>query len=464
MSLKKAVISIAVLAVLIIGGFLSYSAFASPELKLVKAVNDIMEEDVVQVNTDFSMNIDFSGSPEDFYLSPDEEIYFDILRDLLQNIEGSNSVIVDSEAKVIEMIGSYGISGDIQGENIKLQLPFGFYIDEEADELAFDLDPYADFFPEIVDVFAFNILPYIPEIEQELLFFTNGEDTGEWISREVNTVLGPVLENTLRGAKFTDSLDLEESIFPEDGEEEYLAQFMLEHIFDYLNEHGGDSLVTERDDRIYLELDEDLMLHSILHSLREVEADEEAREAFEKGSDESVESVISDFEEMIDEIEKLSISFVSGFKIESGRIVESDTEAVISITEDGVTVDMSVTADSSYIYDRAEFSFYGHDRIVFTESDFDEVAYELEMQFENRMGEIFLEMEEDFYFDEDYDDSAYEYDYDLTDEDLEFIAMIEAQEVSHEDFGFTPEEMYELVLELELSGLVEPGTSDLYLD
>ncbi|WP_096186442.1 hypothetical protein [Evansella halocellulosilytica] len=446
----KFIAGVITLFVVIIGGFLAYSFFTSPEAKLANAIGNLTNEDQIQVDTDFTMSLDFDGHPSEFGLYGEEEVYFNILKDIFQNIEGENSVVVDFENHVVELGGSYGISGDIHGEDVHLQVPFRLYLDEDADEIALDLDPYTEFLSDFIDVLSYNILPNIPEIEEELALFTEGEDVGDFLSTELNTAVVPVVEESIKGAKYKDSLDLDERIFIENDDEDYLFHFVIDHMIDYFKDNNDGDLVTEEDGWIILDLDEDLIFHSYLYALNEVKDNEEAKEAFEKDSDIDIETAIADLEEEVDTLEDGTLIMEVAFMIESGNITASNADMTMTFEEEGVEFNITATASSTYKYNEdVEFVLYGAERKELTEADLDMMFYDIELEVESHMEQYIDEFEE-------------YYEYELTEEELELFEAIEAEEVSHEDFGLTEEEMYWWVLDLEYEGFVEPGTSSLY--
>lgn len=456
---KKIWLSLGIIAVMIGAGYFVFSVISSPEAKLANAVGNLLDEEKVQIESEYQINIQLDPSTEGVYLTEEEELAINIVKDLFQSIKGNSSIIVDFDEQVIELDGSYGIDGDILGEEISLQLPFRFYLDEKTDEVAIDLDPYVEFIPDVLDVLAYNILPNIPDVkaaEEELAYLLDGEDLGDWLSKEVSGVMKPILKDTLQDAKYTDTLESEGSIFNEKREEYevYLAEFMLEKMLDYFKEQSDADVISEEDDWIYLNLDWKLVLKSLIHALNEVDANEDAKQAFEEGENYTVKAAIEDIEEALEELGEATFNVNAGFKIVKGKITESDVEMTVSVEEDGTTVDMNIKISSAYTYDdEVEYSFYGKDRKVLTEEDLEYMFYDLEWEMEYRFSELFAELEAAFYE-----------DYELSEEELELFELVEAKQVSHEDFGWTAEEMYYWVVDLELAGWVKPGTSDLYLD
>lgn len=449
---KKLWMSLGVIAVVIGVGFFVYSVINnSPEMKLAKALDRLLEAEKIQIETEQKGTLDFEISPEELGLAYDEEVYLDIFQDLLQNFEATSSTIYDKEEKVLEVDGSFGISGDVQGENITLHFPISVYLDEKENEWAVDLDPYVQFVPELIDVLAYNVVPNVPEIEQELALIVDG-DLSDWISKEAGAIINPILEGSMKEKKYTFDNKLPASLFEmtefESESWEYVEQFFVDKMLDYYKEHAEEGFITEEDGWIYLDLDQLLFYESLIYALEEVEADENAKEALEK-YDVNVKDAIEVFDEVIDEYKDTETSAKLGFFIEKGILKQMTAEVTSSFEEDGATISSTSTSTSTFKYNEdVEYRFYGKDRDIITDDDIEQMMYDIEMDFESAIAQL----QQDYYEEE------------LSEEDLALLAAIEAQEVSHEDFGFTEVEMYFWVLDLELAGLVEPGTSDLYLE
>ncbi|MDE5415271.1 hypothetical protein [Alkalihalobacterium chitinilyticum] len=444
-------IGIGSLLILIIGGILFYSFSSSPEVKLARAIINLSEEDKVQVTSGMNMSVDVDWNAHELGLYGEEEIFFEIMQSLLKNISGTSSMIWDSENKVMEMNATYGISGDIQGETIDLQMPFSLYIDENNDEIAFDLDPYVNFTSDIIDIISYNILPNIPDLQEELAYFTDGQDIGEFVSTELNTFIVPIIEDAIRGKKYTEPLDIDGKMFRED-DERYLYTFVFEKMLEYMKDNSEEEIVTEEDNWISLSLEEELLFDSLIYAMKEVEKDEEAKAAYEESGEQDIETTIRDLEDTSKDLEDVSLLLTGSFLVEKNIIKESKFDFSLTFEEDGQKINMSGTVNSEYVYGvDTEFSFYGKDRQAITEAELDDIGYQIELALEDYMMELMA------------DNFDYEHDFELTDEEKELIAALEASEVTHTDFGMTSEEMYQWVLALELEGLVKSGTSDLYM-
>ncbi|PYZ92171.1 hypothetical protein CR194_15115 [Salipaludibacillus keqinensis] len=449
-------IGISALLVVLIGGILFYSFISSPEVKLARAFESLSQEDQAQVTSTMDMSIDLDMSASELGMYGEEEIFFDMMQSMLDNISGTSTVVWDNENKVVEMNATYGISGDIQGEDIHLQVPFSLYLDENGDEVAFDLEPYVDFTSEAIDVISYNVLPNIPELQEDLELLAEGEDVGDFLSTELNQLVVPIIEDTLRGKKYSEPLDIDENIFREDEDERYLLTFILENMLEYMKEHNEEDIVTEDDNWITVSLEEEMFFDSLLYALREVEKDEEAKKTFEETYEEDIETTISDLEEARDDLEDVSLSLTASFLVKQNTIHESQMDFTLTFEEDGQNVNVAGTVTSEYSYgEEADFLFYGQDREEITEEELDQMGYEIEMTVDNYMMENYQYEDEYMYEDE--------YEVELTEEEQELIEAIEAEEVTHDDFALTPEEMYYWVIDLEMQGLVEQGTSDLYM-
>ncbi|MCR6110847.1 hypothetical protein HXA35_10930 [Bacillus sp. A301a_S52] len=454
-------LGIGALAIVVIAGILVYSLLSSPEAKLASALQQMVEEDVIQTESDFNLALDIDADPELLGIYTDEDqASMDLVMDMMQNIHGTSSVIIDNENKVMEIGSSFGITGDVQGEEIDLQIPFHLYFDEEQNEMGIDLDPYAAFLPEVIDLIAYNVVPNIPDAEESLAMYTNGEDVSDFLANELSSLVVPVIEEGFTGKKLTEPMDFDESLFYDNEEDgKALNIFILEHMFDYLNEHSEDDVVTEENGWIVVNVGEDLLLDAFIYGLEEVEKDSEAKEVYEGFYEGEVATHIEELNDAKEDLENLSFSIEASFLIEQGRIVESKSTMSLSMSQDGVSISLTGDTSSTYSYgDDVEFAFYNAEREELTEADMENIAFELQSVFETYL----LENMDYDYYDEDYYEEDF-FDYELTDEELEFLEAIENQEVTHEDLGLSEEDMYYMVLEYEFSGFVAEGTSDLYL-
>lgn len=452
---KKLWMSLGVIAVVIGVGFFVYSVINnSPEMKLAKGFESLLDAERVQIDSDFEMDIAFDAELAQLGFTADDEALLEILEDLFKNIDGTGSFVYDKNEEAIEFDGSFGVTGDIQGEDINLQVPFRFYVDSVAEEMAIDVDPYVTFFPEFVDVFANNVIPHILEVEETLGSALDGQDVGEWFSTEVNGVIRPILEENLQNAKLVEEIEIDGNLFEtREKNEEWVDKFILEKALLYMKDNTDGEYISEEDSWIYLQLDKDLFFQSFIHALHEVEANEQMKEAFEEDGETTVEEAIKELEQSLEEIEDYTMDFDLGFKVERGTLLESKVELTMSFEEGGISFDVGMSVDSTYNYDDAvEFKLYGQERTTLTEAELDDLTYEINWELESLVNDLLADFQEDYYEEE------------LSEEDLALLAAIEAQELSHDDFGLTEEEMYYWVLDLELAGLVEPGTSDLYLE
>ncbi|GAE31056.1 hypothetical protein [Halalkalibacter hemicellulosilyticus] len=474
-------IGIGVIAIFLIGGLIVYSFLSSPEVKLANGLQNLLNEDRVQVESEFDLSYDFDFDEllNDPYMSEMDEFAFNLVEDLFNSLSGTSSIIYDKELDVMELSGTYGISGDISGEDISLHIPISMYFSGEEDVMAIDLDPYAQFIPDAIDVISYNILPNIEEVQEELELITDGEDVGDFFSRELNDLLQPTIDSLLTGKQFSDTLDLDrDRLFTQlEDNERYVLEFVFEKMIEYLDEHNEEELITEEDGWIYVNLDDQLLLQSILYAFEEAKEDEDTLAALEEELDTSIDTAISNIEEFQEDISEMTFDFNIGFLIERGQIVQSITTSTFSFEEDGVSFTGSSTVNSDYLYgDQAAFSFYDAERDELSEADMEQYFYDLEMQIESRLEDIYADLYADmYYFEDEFDwdaewDEDYEldwdydeyYEYELTEEELELIESIESQSVSHEDFDITEEEMYYWVLDLEIEGFVEFGTADYY--
>ncbi|MCK0472395.1 hypothetical protein [Halalkalibacter sp. APA_J-10(15)] len=478
-------IGISVIAIFLIGGLIVYSFLSSPEVKLANGLQNLLNEDRVQVESEFDLSYDFDFDEllNDPYMSEMDDFAFNLIEDLFNSLSGTSSIIYDKELDVMEVSGTYGISGDISGEDISLHIPISMYFSGEEDVIAIDLDPYAQFIPEAIDVISYNILPNIEEAQEELDLITGGEDIGDFFSREANNLLEPMIDSLFTSKQFSDSLDLDrDRLFTQlEDNERYVLEFVFEKMIEYFDEHNEEELITEEDGWIYVNLDAQLLLQSILYAFEEAKENEETLEALEEELEVPIDTAISNTEEFQEDISEMTFDFNIGFLIERGQIVKSITTSTFSFEEDGISFTGSSTVNSEFIYgEQAAFSFYDAERDELSESDIDQYLFDLEMQVESLLDEIYADLFEDMYYDEefdweaewdedyeldwDYDESYYDeyYDYELTEEELELIESIESQSVSHEDFDISEEEMYYWVLDLEIEGFVEFGTADYY--
>ncbi|SDO57966.1 hypothetical protein [Alkalicoccus daliensis] len=390
---------------LIIGGAVLYSFLTSPEIKLARAMESLTKENQVEVTSTYNMSLDMDIDSEELGLYGEEETYFHIMQDILKNMSGTSGLIWDSENKIIEVSSSFGIEGEVYGEDVSLLVPFALYFDEGENNMAVDLDPYAAFGSDLINTVSHQILPNIPELQEELQELTQGEEVGEFFSRELNERFLPVLEEGFSGKQYRDSLDLEESIFAEDADDRYLGSFIVEKMLDYMREHGEDELVTEEDNWIHVKTDEKILIDSLLYALEEVKEDEEAREAFEKSSEQPIEESMEDVEDAREEFEEVDLFVDAAFLISGNKIQESLMDITVSFEEEGQTLQMSGEVHSEYEYGtEVSYVFYGKDREDITEEQLNDIGYQIDWEMEEFMME--------------YD--PYMYEYEDADMDFEF--------------------------------------------
>ncbi|UTR13831.1 hypothetical protein MM221_14595 [Salipaludibacillus sp. LMS25] len=485
----KFVLSILVLGIVIAGGVFAYSLTTSPEVKLAKAFENLLEEEVIQIDSDFSVAYDFDLTPEDMHFHGEEAVYFDIFKDVMENITGTSSVIIDRENKVIEAGVNYGVSGDIQGSPISLQIPFQFYMDEEADEIALDLDPYVDFSGDLIETAAHHIIPHIPEAEETLALLNDGTYSAEWATEEFTDVITPIAEDMFSGKKITHPLDMQNPLFESEVSEETaeLSLFMFMTMFDYLSAED-ESFLTEEDGWIYLSSDFGSFYEALIYSLKEVKNDDDMLRLYDdilyyysnEKIDDIKEKLAEDIEEMEEELddikEGLNGDFTVGFNIKDGVITSITQEAELQMNPsvfdekdpmlDDVTMSATVSTTNHLAYgEDAEFSFYGQDRDEFDEEEAQsliEKHVERFMMENYEMFEALMAPEVTPASPDQNDDTSYQ-DYELTDDDLALFAAIEAGEITAEDAEMDETEFYLEVLALEAEGLVAPGTADQYL-
>ncbi|UJW56926.1 hypothetical protein HXZ66_05590 [Bacillus sp. A116_S68] len=485
----KFILSIVGLAVIIVGGVYLYSLLSSPEAKLAKAFENLLEEDVVQIDSEFSVAYDFDFTAEDMDIYGEEAIYFDIFKDIMENITGTSSVILDTENKVMEAGVNYGVSGDIQGSPISLQIPLKFYMDQGAEEIAWDLDPYVGFTEDAVNTAAHHIIPHIPEAKETLALLNDGTYSAEWATEEFTDVITPIAEEILGGKKITETFDTQESIFDSEISDDVteLGSFIAISMFDYLNAEQ-ESFLTEEDDWIYLSSDINTFYDALIYSLKEVKNDDDMLRVYDDilyhYSNEKIDDIkekltedIEGMEEELDDIkEGLNGDFTFGFNIKGGVITSITQEAEVQVNPsvfdegdpmlDDVTMSATMSMTSQLVYgDDAEFTFYGQDREEFDEAKAQSII-------ENHVALYMMENYEAFEgimtpddtpaSPDQNGDTSYQ-DYELTDDDLALFAAIEDGEVTAEDVGMDETEFYLEVLALEAEGLVAPGTADQYL-
>jgi hypothetical protein len=469
------------------GGVFAYSLTTSPEAKLAKAFENLLEEEVIQMNSDFSVASDFDFTAEDMDIPGEEAEYFDIFKDVMENITGTSSVIIDRENKVIEAGINYGVSGDIQGSPISLQIPFRFYIDEEAEEIAFDLDPYVDFSEDFIETTAHHIIPHIPEAEETLALLNDGTYSAEWAVEEFTDVITPLIEDILSEKQVTDSYDLDTCLFSSEHSEDYkeLTKFIIIKMFEDLNSDEADNFITEEDNWIYLSTDVHDLLDAFAYAMKEIEHDDDMLEKFynigEEQSNKKIKDIKKEFQDQVEELEEefdrgkkeLTGDVNLGFYIKDNKItsITSDMELELNNSESqhsksemSISTVMAISIEFMYSED-AEFSFYGQDREEF---DVEEAGSLIEKHtawymIENyEVFEGIMTPEETPASPDENDDTSYQ-DYELTDDDLALFAAIEAGEITAEDDEMDETEFYLEVLALEAEGLVAPGTADQYL-
>ncbi|UTR13833.1 hypothetical protein MM221_14605 [Salipaludibacillus sp. LMS25] len=487
---KKLFFSIAAL-IAAVGGLLFYSSLSSPEAKLVRALSTLIEEETIQVESDFTMNYEFDFDSYPFYSHEEEEI-ITYITDLFEEASGTGSVIYDKEEKVIEVGAIFDLSSEFYGDEIALSIPLSLYLDENKEEIVIDLDAYSTLSSDIIDTLAYNVFPNIPEIEEALAPLHGGEYSGVSTAYELETIFMPVINDYFEGKASIIDFELDKGFFDFGEKEVALTEFLLVKMIEDLESQDEDNqLIQEEDGWIIIKVDDHELADAVLYAFEEIENHDEIAEIFDDVSSLDLEEMIEEVELNVKEFKEYSIGETTiSFEIEQNKIVTMKTEMTSTYGENGITAENTSSSTSTFTYgDTAEFQFYGEDR---KEVDLDYLFYDLEEALDNYFMELYNEWyyssgyssyyeydydwdwwdeddeydEWDWEYDYDYDDESdetpedYEEYYDVTEEDLE---AIEKQEVTHQDFGLSEEEMYNWVRELEFARLVEPGTAAHYL-
>ncbi|TES47456.1 hypothetical protein E2L07_18895 [Halalkalibacterium halodurans] len=93
---KKLWMSLGVIAVVIGVGFFVYSVINnSPEMKLAKGFESLLDAERVQIDSDFEMDIAFDAELAQLGFTTDDEALLEILEDLFKNIDGTGSFVYD---------------------------------------------------------------------------------------------------------------------------------------------------------------------------------------------------------------------------------------------------------------------------------------------------------------------------------------------------------------------------------
>ncbi|MCR6105722.1 hypothetical protein HXA34_05395 [Salipaludibacillus agaradhaerens] len=492
-----------------ISGLLLYSSLSSPEAKLFSAFNALMEEESVQVESEFTLNHEFDFDSNTFYSYEEEKVTM-MLTDIMEEVTGTSSVIYDKKEKVIEIGVNYDLSGDIHGDEVSLSMPFRLYLDENKNEIVIDLDAYSNFSSDMIDVLSYNVFPHIPEVKETLALSQDGEYSGTSTAYELESYFMPIIKNYFEGKAYIIDWELEDSLFEfEMGEEEaQLAEFILTNIIENIESQGDDNqLIQEEDGWIIITFDDHELVDAILYAFEEVENNDDMADLYENIASEDLDDLIEELELTFKEFKEYSIGETTiSFEIEQNKIVTMKTEMTSTYGENGITAESTSSSISTFTYgDEAEFMFYGEDR---QKANLDGFFYDFDKELDNYLIELYGDWSDSYYTpgyssyydydydydydwdwwdDEDYDydewfneewDDDYDYDYDydwhyapedyayyydyydVTEDQLE---AIENQDVTHLDFGLSEEDMYSWVLELEFARLVEPGTAAHYL-
>ncbi|UTR14822.1 hypothetical protein MM221_20125 [Salipaludibacillus sp. LMS25] len=444
-------LGIGALAIVVIAGILVYSLLSSPEAKLANAFQEMMEEEVIQQDSQFSMSIEVDESFDNLGLTAEDEEAAEFLLDILNNIKGTSSIVMDKEKSIVEMSAALGVVGDIQGEEIDFQIPFSFYTDEANDKMAIDLDPYVEFLPSLVDTFAYDIVPNVPQAEDSVSMITSGENVSDLIANDFDEYVMPFVKETFTNKKLVS--DYKNEAYNEEDLND-VHRFVVEELFNYLDEHSKEDVISQDGNWVTVKMDNNLLVDSLVHVLNKVHKDEEIADKFENVVGESTDSFITYLEDLNDFLDEqdMTVQIKSRYLIEKDRIVKSEDDILINaqIEETNLKVNLDITNEYSY-GDDVEFTFYNAEREELTEADMENIAFELQSVIETYMMENI-----DFGYDEEV------VEHEPTQEEQEFYEALENQELTHEDLGLTEEDMYSMVLDCELSGFVAEGTSDLY--
>ncbi|MCR6109807.1 hypothetical protein HXA35_05570 [Bacillus sp. A301a_S52] len=491
----------------VIGSLLLYSSLSSPEAKLFSAFNALMEEESVQVESEFTLNHEFDFDSNVFY-SYEEEKVTKMLTDLMEEVSGTSSVIYDKKEKVIEIGVNYDLSGDIYGDEVSLSMPFRLYLDENNDEIVIDLDAYSNLSSDMIDVLSYNIFPHIPEVKETFAQSQNGDYSGTSTAYELDSYFMPIIKDYFEGKAYVIDWELEESLFElEMGEEEaQLTEFILTNIIENFESQGEDNqLIREEDGWIIITFDDHELVDAILYAFEEIENNDDMANLYESIASEDLDDLIKELELTFKEFKEYSIGETTiSFEIKQNKIVTMKTETTSTYGENGITAESTTSSISTFTYgDEAAFLLYGEDR---QKADLDGFFYDFDKELDNYLMELYGDWSDSYYTpgystyydydydwdwrdDEDYDydewfneewDDDYDYDYDYdydwhyAPEDYEYyydyydvteeqLDAIENQDVTHLDFGLSEEDMYNWVLELEFARLVEPGTAAHYL-
>ncbi|MCR6097261.1 hypothetical protein HXA31_02590 [Salipaludibacillus agaradhaerens] len=464
MATKKVKIGIIITSVIIlsIAGLIGYSLLTSAEAKLANAIKELFNEDTVHIESEFDISLTSDASSEDWYLYGDEEMIFDLVTDLFDDISGTGTLVLDNENHVLELTSDLNLTSDLHGEDILFTMPFHLYIDEIEDEMAIDLDPYVAFMPEMIDTFSYQIIPNVPMVQEELYLFGNNEEMGDFFSAEFNPLFMPIFEEYFEETQLTQNVTLEESFFHSDETTQQLNEFMIGHTLDYISEHHDTGFITVEDDWLYTDLEFDLLIEAELATLEAVKEDVDMTAIYEDVTEQSVTEGIEQLENAVDEDITGTIS--AGFLLEDGLIIENSLTFSFEFEEEGIHYNLEASFSNVFTYNQdPEFTFYNEERHSVSEDIFSDLGLDLEQAFDDYIASIAALLYGDQEEEAALDENSEVNDGQLTEDDLWLISLIEERLITHEDAGMDAESFYLFVVDLEDHGLVKNGTSDYYI-
>ncbi|UTR13834.1 hypothetical protein MM221_14610 [Salipaludibacillus sp. LMS25] len=430
--------SLGILLIMIVG--ISYAFTSTPEAKLAQAFEHLLEEDYIQIEID-------SPPP-----TLETEGPHDPIDDLLENLRGTSTLIFDKHEAIVEINGLLDTENEGAINGPTLTLPYHFYIDLQTNKLVLDTDPFVEIAPNLFDLTATYVIPESTELTRLMSHGNGGIYSSEQTAQALDSHFTPVLENHLTEKVATFDLPFEESLLEPNEDLQLFVSFIFEHVAEELiTQNDDDSLLKEEQGAIVLTLDDHQLIDAILHAFDNIEGDDDIQKIYDNLFEEG-ELFTFILNQMLEEMkEEQSGQTIIRFEMSRNKLTKMTVETSTTFEEVTGTTTSDMITYLTFNYDPIEFELYGEER---EEVNVNDMTHHLSMAFDS----LLTSHSPAFHDVYDIDDS--DGNSELTRDELD---LIENGTVTHNDFNLSENEMYLWVKDLELAGLLSPGTSDHYM-
>jgi hypothetical protein len=353
MAQKKVIFGASVLCLMIvIIGVINYAFTLTPEAKLAKALENLLEEDYIQIEIESPPPALEADGPQD------------PIDDLFKNLRGTSTLIFDKHEGIVEINGLLDSENNSSANRLTLTLPYHLYIDLQKNNLVLDTDPFVEIAPNLFDLTATYVIPESTELTRLMSHGNGGIYSSKQTAQALDSHFTPVLENHLTEKIATFDLPFEESLLEPSEDLQLFMTFIFEQIVEELiTQNDDDSLLKEEQGAIVLTLDDHQLINAVLHAFNNIEGDDRIQKIYDNLFEEG-ELFTFLLNQMLEEIkEEQSGQTIIRFEMSRDKLTKMTIETSTTFEEVTDTTTSEMMTYLTFNYDTPiKFELYGEER------------------------------------------------------------------------------------------------------